>query len=40
MHTHDKDCAVIKAVKEGKINKTRYENYLKLLALKKNEKKY
>lgn len=40
LHTHDKDCAVIKAVKEGKIPKIRYENYLKLLASKKNEKRY
>lgn len=39
-HTHSGDCAVIKAVKEGKISKQRYENYLKLLASKKNEKKY
>ena len=40
MHTHPNDCAVIKAVKENKINKQRYENYLKLLSSKKNEKKY
>lgn len=39
-HTHSADCAVIKAVKEGKISRQRYENYLKLLASKKNEKKY
>lgn len=39
-HTHSKDCAVIQAVKDGKISKQRYENYLKLLSSKKNEKKY
>lgn len=39
-HAHAKDCAVIKAVNEGKISKNRYQNYLKLLSSKKSEKKY
>lgn len=39
-HTHKGDCAVIDAVEKGKISKQRYENYLKLLSSKKNEKKY
>ena len=39
-HTIAKDCEVIKAVNEGKISKKRYENYLKLLNSKKNEKWY
>ena len=39
-HTNDKDCALIKAVKEGKVSENRYSNYLKLLSAKKNEKKY
>ncbi len=39
-HTSLKDCSVLKAVNEGKISKNRYQNYLKLLSSKKNEKKY
>lgn len=34
------DCGVVKFVKEGKINKKRYENYLKILQELKNSKKY
>lgn len=34
------DCGVIKGVKENKINKKRYENYLKILQELKNAKKY
>ena len=30
-HESDKNCAVARAVKEGKINNIRYENYLKIL---------
>lgn len=33
-------CGVIKQVKEGKISKRRYENYLKILQELKNSKKY
>lgn len=40
LHTNDKDCAVIKAVEAGEIEKTRYENYLKLLEIVKNIKRY
>lgn len=40
LHQNDKDCAVIKAVKGGKIEKSRYENYLKLLGIIKNIKRY
>ena len=40
MHTHPKDCAVMQAVSEGQINKVRYENYIKLLNSKKNQKRY
>lgn len=39
-HTSPKDCAVMKALSEGKISKNRYQNYLKLLASKKSEKRY
>jgi len=34
------DCGVLTLVKEGKINKKRYENYLKILQELKNAKKY
>lgn len=34
------DCGVMKAVNEGKINKKRYDNYLKILQELKNAKKY
>ena len=34
------ECGVIKQVKEGKISKRRYENYLKILQELKNSKKY
>ena len=34
------DCGVIRFVQEGKINKKRYENYLKILQELKNAKKY
>lgn len=40
LHTNDKDCAVIKAVKLGDIEKIRHENYLKLLEIAKNIKRY
>jgi ribosome biogenesis GTPase / thiamine phosphate phosphatase len=30
-HTHEKNCAVIQAVEEGRIPKQQYENYLKML---------
>lgn len=40
LHLNDKDCAVIKGVKAGSIDKTRYENYLKMLDIIKNIKKY
>lgn len=40
LHTGGKDCAVLKAVARGEIEKTRYENYLKLLEVVKNIKKY
>lgn len=30
-HTHEPDCAVVKAVKKGKISNVRYESYLQLL---------
>lgn len=39
-HKSGSDCAVIKAVRDGKIARERYENYLKLLAAKKSERKY
>lgn len=29
-HTHEKDCAVIEAVEKGEIDKSSYENYLKM----------
>jgi len=34
------DCGVIKLVRDGKISKRRYENYLKILQEMKNSKKY
>ena len=40
LHINDKDCAVLKAVKAGEIDKTRYENYLKMLEIVKNIKRY
>ena len=40
LHINDKDCAVIKAVKNGEIEKIRYENYLKMLEIVKNIKRY
>lgn len=40
LHTNDKDCAILKAVKENKISKERYENYKKLLEFLKNIKRY
>lgn len=39
-HTTKGNCKVIDAVEKGLISKSRYENYLKLLAKKKLEKKY
>lgn len=30
-HTHEPDCAVIKAIEEGNINLTRYESYLSII---------
>lgn len=40
LHINDKDCAILKAVKAGQIDKSRYENYLKLLQILKNLKRY
>ena len=40
LHINDKDCAVRKAVRDGTIEKCRYENYLKLLEVVKNIKHY
>ncbi len=40
VHVNDKDCAVLKSVKNGDISKSRYENYLKLLQTLKNLKRY
>lgn len=31
LHTNDKDCAVVQAVKNGKIDSDRYKNYVKLV---------
>ena len=39
-HKNSIECKVKQAVKEGKIAKERYENYLKLLEIKKQEIKY
>ena len=39
-HTNDKDCKLIQAVKDGKVSRNRYENYLKLLSRKKSERRY
>ncbi len=39
-HLTDKDCGVVKAVKNGEISKERYENYLKLYHTVKNIKRY
>ena len=39
LHEHG-DCGIIKLVSEGKISKTRYKNYLKILEEVKNFKKY
>jgi len=40
LHINSKDCAVIKAVKDGKINETRYKNYEKLVSVIKNLKRF
>ncbi|MBP3431617.1 MAG: ribosome small subunit-dependent GTPase A [Clostridia bacterium] len=40
MHISDKDCGVCKAVKAGKIAKSRHENYKKLVEMQKILKKY
>ena len=40
VHINSKDCEVIKALKRGEINKTRYENYLKLHEIMKNIKRF
>lgn len=40
LHLTDKDCGVCKALKDGKIDKTRYENYKKLVSVIKNLKKF
>ena len=39
-HLTDKDCGVVKAVKDGKISKDRYQNYLKIYQTIKNIKRY
>ena len=40
LHKNSNDCEIIKRVKSGDISKIRYENYLKLLQIKQNEKKW
>ncbi len=40
LHESSDECGVIKAVKNGKISKLRYYNYLKILEELKNAKKY
>ena len=40
LHTNSKDCGVVEAVKNRKIDKNRYENYLKLYQIIKSIKKF
>lgn len=40
LHLSDKDCAVLRALKEGNISKERYENYKKLCEILKSIKKF
>ena len=40
LHLSDKDCGVCQALKAGKIDTTRYENYKKLVSVIKNLKKF
>ena len=40
LHTSDSGCSVIERVNEGKILKSRYENYIKLISEVKNENKW
>lgn len=40
LHINSKDCGVIDAVKNGKINQIRYKNYEKLVCVIKNLKKF
>ena len=40
LHTNSKDCGVFEAVKDGEIDKNRYENYLKLYQTIKSIKKF
>lgn len=40
LHKNSDSCEIIKRVKSGDISKVRYENYLKLLKCKQNEKKW
>ncbi len=40
LHLNSKDCGVCKAVKSGKLDKTRYENYLKLYQTIKSIKRF
>ena len=40
LHTNSKDCGIIDAVRNGKIDKNRYENYLKLYQTIKSIKKF
>ena len=40
LHLTDKDCGVCQALKAGKIDKTRYDNYKKLVATIKAIKKF
>lgn len=40
LHINGKDCEVLKAVQNGKIDKNRYQNYEKLIKNLKNIKKY
>lgn len=37
LHKHSENCAIVEAVREGKISKERYENYLKFLEIKQNK---
>ena len=40
LHTNDRDCAVCKALKNGKISQERYQNYKKLIEILQTLKKF
>ena len=40
MHVHEPDCGVKRAVKEGKISKMRYDNYVVLFGELKDKRRY